>query len=294
VTAHWLRHTTLKWVERGFGQAVARAYAGHAETSGSETGATSIYTKAPLEEVAAALSALTGEPHPLAEPNADDPVTTRASEALNAPNCPAANPHLRWRARPAGHGEHELRPTRPVCPPARSGDCRGRNPAGRGSDAATVPATDRVANRDPFRRPDRATLARIFHVGLLGDGGRSGSVVERVIVPVGRDSSAEVARCAGSTSRTTHRQRQPPPRPLAGQRLIEPDGARCRSSGSRRPATRPAPRRCPLVGADSTHYGCSPEGCSLLAADLGLRQATSSLLRSTPQLSGMPTGTVPA
>jgi len=29
VTAHWLRHTTLTWVERNFGSATARAYAGH-------------------------------------------------------------------------------------------------------------------------------------------------------------------------------------------------------------------------------------------------------------------------
>jgi hypothetical protein len=62
-----LRHTTVTWVERGFGEAVARAYAGHAEKAGSEAGTTSIYTKATLGEVAAALSALTGERHPLAE-----------------------------------------------------------------------------------------------------------------------------------------------------------------------------------------------------------------------------------
>lgn len=28
VSAHWLRHTTLTWVERNFGYAVARAFAG--------------------------------------------------------------------------------------------------------------------------------------------------------------------------------------------------------------------------------------------------------------------------
>jgi hypothetical protein len=59
------RHTTLTWVERNFGYAVARAYAGHTE-GGSETGATSTYVRASLAEVAAALAALTGEPHPLA------------------------------------------------------------------------------------------------------------------------------------------------------------------------------------------------------------------------------------
>jgi len=29
ISTHWLRHTTLTWVERNFGYAVARAYAGH-------------------------------------------------------------------------------------------------------------------------------------------------------------------------------------------------------------------------------------------------------------------------
>jgi integrase/recombinase XerC len=64
VTAHWLRHTTLTWVERHFGYAVARAYAGHDE--GRNAGTTSTYVKASLYEVATALAALTGEPHPLA------------------------------------------------------------------------------------------------------------------------------------------------------------------------------------------------------------------------------------
>ena len=65
ISTHWIRHTTLTWVERNFGYAVARAYAGHTD-SGSETGATATYVRASLAEVAAALAALTGEPHPLA------------------------------------------------------------------------------------------------------------------------------------------------------------------------------------------------------------------------------------
>jgi integrase/recombinase XerC len=65
ISMHWIRHTTLTWVERNFGYAVARAYAGHTD-GGSETGATSSYIRASLGEVAAALAALTGEPHPLA------------------------------------------------------------------------------------------------------------------------------------------------------------------------------------------------------------------------------------
>jgi hypothetical protein len=42
---------------------VAQAYAGHAD--GGDPGTTGIYVKATLQEVAQALSALTGEPHPL-------------------------------------------------------------------------------------------------------------------------------------------------------------------------------------------------------------------------------------
>jgi integrase len=69
VTSHWLRYTTLTWVERSFGYAVAAAYAGHAGpgTSSDRGGVTLTYTSATIHEVAAALSALTGEPHPLAE-----------------------------------------------------------------------------------------------------------------------------------------------------------------------------------------------------------------------------------
>ena len=65
VSMHWIRHTTLTWVERNFGYAVARAYAGHTD-GGGEAGATATYVRASICEVAAALAALTGEPHPLA------------------------------------------------------------------------------------------------------------------------------------------------------------------------------------------------------------------------------------
>lgn len=65
VTTHWLRHTTLTWVERHFGYAVAREYAGHTNNH-SDTSATATYIRASLDEVATALAALTGENHPLA------------------------------------------------------------------------------------------------------------------------------------------------------------------------------------------------------------------------------------
>ena len=64
VSTHWLRHTTLTWVERQFGYAVARAYAGH--DGKSDAGTTCTYVRADIEEIALALAGLTGEPHPLA------------------------------------------------------------------------------------------------------------------------------------------------------------------------------------------------------------------------------------
>ena len=65
VSTHWIRHTTLTWVERNFGYAVAKAYAGHTD-NGSDTGATATYVRATTHEVAVALATLTREPHPLA------------------------------------------------------------------------------------------------------------------------------------------------------------------------------------------------------------------------------------
>jgi integrase len=63
ITTHWLRHTTLTWVERHFGYGIARAYAGHTDT---RTGSTTTYIRGLPAEVATALAALTNEPHPLA------------------------------------------------------------------------------------------------------------------------------------------------------------------------------------------------------------------------------------
>jgi integrase/recombinase XerC len=65
ISAHWLRHTVITWVERTFGYAVARAYAGHSETSG-DIGSTATYVKADLAEIATAVAALTDEDHLLA------------------------------------------------------------------------------------------------------------------------------------------------------------------------------------------------------------------------------------
>lgn len=62
VSTHWLRHTTITWVERRYGYGIARAYAGHTDTASAPT---ATFIRARLTEVAEALSALTGEPHPL-------------------------------------------------------------------------------------------------------------------------------------------------------------------------------------------------------------------------------------
>ncbi|MGW5440532.1 tyrosine-type recombinase/integrase [Nocardia asteroides] len=72
VTTHWIRHTVLAWVERNFGYAVAHAYAAHADRSNTP-GATLTYVKAGPGEVAAALSALTDESHPLADDRSGPP-----------------------------------------------------------------------------------------------------------------------------------------------------------------------------------------------------------------------------
>ncbi len=69
---HWIRHTTLTWVKgRNFGFAVAEAYAGHEDNrrGARSMGAMATYVRAGLPEVATALAALTGEPHPLAIKN---------------------------------------------------------------------------------------------------------------------------------------------------------------------------------------------------------------------------------
>jgi integrase len=62
ISTHWLRHTTLTWVERHYGYGIARAFAGHTDSTGPAT----TYIKATLHETVTALAAMTGQPHPLA------------------------------------------------------------------------------------------------------------------------------------------------------------------------------------------------------------------------------------
>jgi integrase len=93
ITTHWLRHTTITWVERHFGYGIARAYAGHADTSGSPT---TTYIRGQLGEVATALAALTGLPHPLATPlttpDQPDGPAARDSATRSSPRLPHPYP----------------------------------------------------------------------------------------------------------------------------------------------------------------------------------------------------------
>ena len=80
ISTHWLRQTTLTWVEHNFGYAIARAYAGHAEKKDATT--TSTYVRSGLDEVAQALATLTGEPHPLATRGPARPSSVQAPSSL--------------------------------------------------------------------------------------------------------------------------------------------------------------------------------------------------------------------
>jgi len=55
----------LTWVERHYGYGIARAYAGHTDSTGA---ATTTYIEADLQAVATALAAMTGQPHPPTRP----------------------------------------------------------------------------------------------------------------------------------------------------------------------------------------------------------------------------------
>lgn len=54
ISMHSLRHTTLTWVERTYGHAAARAYAGHTDGGGAN-GSTATYVRASAQEVAGRL-----------------------------------------------------------------------------------------------------------------------------------------------------------------------------------------------------------------------------------------------
>jgi integrase/recombinase XerC len=89
VSMHWIRHTILTWVERNFGFAVAQAYAGH-EDHGRGARSMATYIRAGLPEVATALAALTGEPHPLAISAPPPAAIVKASDAPATRDLPGA------------------------------------------------------------------------------------------------------------------------------------------------------------------------------------------------------------
>lgn len=59
VSSHWLRHTTVTWIDRAFNPTMAQAYAGH-----SPANVTAGYSAPTPEELAAAHAALTGTSNP--------------------------------------------------------------------------------------------------------------------------------------------------------------------------------------------------------------------------------------
>jgi hypothetical protein len=90
VSTHWLRHTTLTWVERHFGYGIARAYAGRTNSTGPAT----TYIKATLHETATALAAMTGQSHPRPHMNAPPRAPRRRRPAhlrVNDPPGPSNN-----------------------------------------------------------------------------------------------------------------------------------------------------------------------------------------------------------
>jgi integrase len=62
ISTHWLRHTTLTWIERHYGYAIAHAYAGHHDRTDS---ATPTYLHADIHDLATTWAGLTGESHPM-------------------------------------------------------------------------------------------------------------------------------------------------------------------------------------------------------------------------------------
>ncbi|MFC3965629.1 tyrosine-type recombinase/integrase [Nocardia jiangsuensis] len=88
VSAHWLRHTTVTFVEREFGAAVAHAFAGQADPR--HGGTTGLYTRASLAEIAEAVEAIAGEPHPLAR-NRRHPLADHRAPGSEPPRSPATD-----------------------------------------------------------------------------------------------------------------------------------------------------------------------------------------------------------
>lgn len=110
ITAHWIRYTTLTWVERNYGYAMAASFAGHAAT-GYQTSSTMTYVAASVE------GAGRGEPRRrttslpvMGPPTAGDPPRERVPDLTGGPLA----------ARTAEHpilssSDHSARPFRLAC-----------------------------------------------------------------------------------------------------------------------------------------------------------------------------------
>ena len=92
ISTHWLRHTTLTWVERNFGYAVARAYAGHTDSGGDDRRHRHLRPRQPARG-----RRRTGRPHRRTTPFGRTAMTARPSRhpdvrtttsSYPAPQCP--------------------------------------------------------------------------------------------------------------------------------------------------------------------------------------------------------------
>jgi integrase len=92
VSAHVLRYTAINAVGRLGGYAVAQAFAGHAPLS-----VTGLYLRARPSDVAAAVAALTGEPHPLSESDRDIAPTRLETRSVGTTGC--SDPTGTWGTR---------------------------------------------------------------------------------------------------------------------------------------------------------------------------------------------------
>jgi hypothetical protein len=89
ISVHWLRHTTITWVERRYGYPVARTYAGHTDIASAPT---ATFARSRVGEIAAALAALTGEPHPLAASEDTERQTGRRRPRVASGSAPVKSP----------------------------------------------------------------------------------------------------------------------------------------------------------------------------------------------------------
>ena len=116
ITTHWLRHTTLTWVERHHGYAVARAYAGH--TGKNDAGTTTTYITADLHEIATASPP--SPANPTHSPSRKPDLSDRHNVADRAAAITSDDAYFRYRKLSFATCEGHL----PACQSARSNSTR--------------------------------------------------------------------------------------------------------------------------------------------------------------------------